>query len=126
MISRRGFFGALAGSAALAATNVGAGERSVPGWVIEWGGWREPSAQYVKFGFWMARRDPMPTDYDYDEYPYYYSTTLGIVEGARKAYVLDVSIQDRDAPLLPHEPAVKFEAAKAWARERLIKKLESL
>lgn len=126
MISRRGFFGALAGASALAGAQVAASERVVPGWIIEWGGWREPANQYVRVGFWMARRDPMPDTLPQGVWPYYYATTLGVVEGCGVAYALDMTRTDKNAPWLPHEPARKFEAAKAWSRQLLVAQLESL
>lgn len=125
-MNRRAFFGALAGTAALAAAPANTGEHQVCGWRIEWSGWREPVNQFVKIGFWIARRDPMPDSLPWEEYPCFYSTTLGVVEGCRDLYVLDMTRADRNAPILPTEPAIKFDAAKAWARQRLVETLEAL
>ncbi len=121
-MNRRAFFGALAGGAAVASA-VTLADSHPTGWRLEWSGWREPANQHVKVGWWIARRDPMPETLPNDLYPCYYATTLGVVSGSRDMYTLDLTYQDRSAPILPHEPAVKFEAAKAWARQRLLEEL---
>jgi hypothetical protein len=127
MISRRNFFGAMmGGSAVLASTTMRAAEPTVPGWHIEWSGWREPPNQFVRFGFWMARREPMPETLPAGEWPCVYATTLGVVQGCYDLYALDTTWQDQSAPILPSEPTVKFDAAQTWARQRLIQTLASL
>ena len=122
MFSRRMFLGAVSGVAAVAAVTIAPLDQSVPGWQIHWSGWREPHNQFVKFGFWVARQHPMPEDNPLG----YYSTTLGAVGEQLEFDAIDVSRWDRTAPIRPSEPAERFDAAKAWARARLMTKLESL
>ncbi len=124
MISRRNFFGAMAGSAALASTVSAAPvEKTVKGWTIEWGDWRTPPNQYVRVGVWVAYPLYQLADH---RHAFYVSTTLGFVGPMAECAVIDFTRYDKTAPILPNEPERKFEAAKAWARENLVKKLESL
>ena len=122
-MQRRAFFAALTGSAAalaVAPTQAQADDSTYRGWRVVWSGWREPTNQNVRFGFWMAVHPARK------EQPY--ATTLGVVEtNSFNHYVLDTSIRNKDAPANPLiDTPEKFIAAKAWARERLLKALDGL
>lgn len=126
MLSRRHFFGALAGSAAVASAATVTRAKELPdpkGWTLRWSGWREPVNQDVKLGFWTAVPLYKLANPRHD---FYVSTTLGFIGPMPELGVIDMTRYDHNAPVSPRDSERKFEAAKAWARKRLIEKLESL
>ena len=124
-MNRRSFVTALGGGCAALTVARRAHAETPPddflyrGWRVIWRGWREPTNQGVRLGWWEAWRHDTPG---------LYATTLGVVNHELyPSCVIDTSREDRSAPYHPvmHSEA-QFTAAKKQACRRLLTALDTL
>jgi hypothetical protein len=90
---------------------------SYHGWRVRWSGWRHSPNQIVQMGFWSAHRHPN------DQSPY--ATTLGVVSSVPELGEINWTRLDHHVPYNPAiHTEIQFEAAKEWARQRLLAALD--
>ena len=108
---RRSFLSKLVGGSTV--IGLGAVEAQTAKYV--WSGWRDPSNQMVRFGFWVSRVPP-----DASGRTLLVSTTLGHVGRYTPNGVIDLSLTSSTQIVTLLSSEVEVEAAKAQALQRLV------